>query len=164
MKKLFGIIMLLFSLVTFSQEKYPRIEKDSLGQEYIIMTTKQAMALDNNSDLLRLYEELGVDIYNYDNSCIKVVDGQNKIIGLLNLELKNLKEQLTVKDEKILVLQKQIADYIMKVGILEAEVSNRKELVVEKDKQIRGLKTKMIIGGVGCTVVIGGLIFAILSK
>ena len=33
MKKIFTLIMLLFTLVSFSQGKYPRIEKDSLGQD-----------------------------------------------------------------------------------------------------------------------------------
>lgn len=164
MKKIFTLIMLLFTLVSFSQGKYPRIEKDSLGQDVVVMTIKQAMALDNNSDLLKLYEELGVDIYNYDNSCIKVIDGQNKTISLLNLEVKNLKEQLSIKDEKIEVMQKQIADYIIKVGLLEEQLINRNEVVTEKNKQIKGLKTKMIIGGIGCTIVIGGLLFALIAN
>lgn len=164
MKKILTILMMILSITMFSQEKYPRIEKDSLGQEVVVMTIKQAMSLDNNSDLLKLYEELGVDIYNYDISCIKVVDGQNKLIATLNLEIKNLKEQIDTKDQKIDNLQRQITDYVIKVGVLESEVKNRNDLVTVKDKQIKGLRTKMIIGGVGATIVIGGLIFGLLAN
>ena len=163
MKKILILLTCLFSISMFSQGLYPRIEKDSLGQEVVVMTTKQAMMLDNNSDLLRLYEQLGVDVNNYENSCIKVIDGQNKVIAILKLNVDNLKSQIDIKDEKVKTLQYQVADYIIKVGILEKEVYNRQSLADEKSKQLRKLKTKMIFGGVGGGLIIIGLVAALVA-
>lgn len=167
MKKLFILLTFLFSISMFSQggtaPTYPRIEKDSTGQDVVVMTIKQAMKLDNNSDLLRLYEQLGIDMNNYENSCIKVIDDQNKVIATLKLEINNLKSQIFIKDEKILTLQKELADYVIKVTILEKEVNNRQSLADERAKQLTKLKTKMIFGGIGGGVIIIGLVAAIIA-
>lgn len=165
MKKIAILILTLFNISMYSQvEKYPRIEKDSLGQEIVVMTIKQAMILDNNSDLLKLYEQLGVDVNNYDNSCIKVIDGQNKVISTLNLNLNNLKDQILIKDEKIKTLQSKVTDYIMKVSILDKQALLNDSILNEKNKQLRSLKTKMVIGGVGTGAIIVGLVVLLISR
>lgn len=165
MKKICILLLSLFSISIYSQvEKYPRMEKDSLGQEVVIMTIKQAMKLDNNSDLLKLYEQLGVDVNNYESSCIKVIDGQNKIISTLNLNLNNLKEQVLIKDDKIKTLQNTITDYIMKISILDKQALLNDSILNEKNKQLRNLKTKMVIGGVGTGAIIVGLVVLLISK
>lgn len=166
MKKLIFIIMtLMISLSTFAQNGlYPKIEKDSLGNSVIIMTIKQAMVLDNNSDLLKLYEQLGVDVENYDNSCLKVIDQQGKLISILNIDIATLKSRIDVKDEKIITLQSEVADYVIKNNILNEMVNNRQALVGERDKQITKLKTKLIIGGIGGGAIIIGLITLLITR
>ena len=52
MRKLFIILMTLTFTTMFSQVtqqiRYPRFEKDSLGQKVVIMTIPQALKLNNN--------------------------------------------------------------------------------------------------------------------
>ncbi len=163
MKKLLILLTCLFSISMFSQGGiYPRIEKDSLGQEFVVMTVKQAMTLDNNSDLLRLYEQLGVDVDNYENSCIKVINDQDKVIATLKLDVNNLKGQIAIKDEKIKTLQGEIADHVLKEAILKEQGQARQEIIDENTKQLRKLKTKMVVGGLGGGLIIIGLVAAIL--
>lgn len=46
--------------------------------------------------------------------------------------------------------------------ILEDEVANRQKVIDEKNLQIRKIKTKMVVGGIGGGAAIVGLVLAIL--
>ena len=162
MKRLLILFSLLLTLTSFSQIDYPQYTIDSLGQNVIIMTIPQAMRLDNNSELLNLFEKLNSQLGEYDSICIKVITDKEKVISVQKLEILKLKESLTNKDIQIKNLQDQIAKYVIRVGILEQEVENRQSVISEKDLQIRGLKTKMIFGGIGGGVAIIGLVLGLI--
>jgi uncharacterized protein (DUF3084 family) len=126
------------------------------------MTIPQAMRLDNNSELLGLFEKLNSQLGEYDSVCVRVITDKEKVIAVQKLEITKLKESLNNKDVQIKNLQNQISKYIITIGILEQEVENRNSVISEKDLQIRGLKTKMIFGGIGGGTIIIGLILGLI--
>ena len=165
MKKLFTILMTLIFTTMFSQVtpkiKYPRFEKDSLGQKVVIMTIPQAMKLNNNSNILGKFEELQAEMQDYENVCIKVVNEKDEVITKLNVVVTKQDQQLVIKDDKIKALQEEIIGWMQKNQVLQTEVVNRQKVIDEKDKQLSRLKTKMVVGGIGGSVVIIGLVLAV---
>lgn len=160
------ISLLTFMLFTFTLSaqsiEYPRYEVDSLGQKVIVLTIEQAQKLDNNSDLLLLLEKYAQQIAEYDSICVKTVNDKQKVIDLQKIEIKTLKENLAVKDKEIENLQKRVNDYILKETFWTEQMKLKEETISIKDEQIRGLKTKMIFGGVGGGVAIIGLILGLI--
>ena len=58
MKKILITMMLvLSSVLAFSQTDYTRIETDSLGKKVVVMTIEQAQKIDNNLEILQLMEK-----------------------------------------------------------------------------------------------------------
>lgn len=167
MKKLFTIIMLLFFTTMFSQFtkeiKYPRFEIDSLGQKVIVMTIPQAMKLNNNSNILEKFEKLQAEMQDYEDICIKVINDKDVVISKLNVVISKQDGQLVVKDEKINALQEEIIGWMQRNKVLEKEVINRQSVIDEKNKQLSRLKTKMVVGGIGGSVIIIGLVLSVIG-
>ena len=165
MRKLFIILMTLTFTTMFSQVtqkiKYPRFEVDSLGQKVVIMTIPQAMKLNNNSNILGKFEQLQAEMQDYENMCIKVVNEKDEVITKLNIVITKQDGQLLIKDEKIKALQGEIIEWMQKNQILQTEVTNRQKVIDEKNSQLSRLKTKMVVGGIGGSVVIIGLVLAV---
>jgi len=167
MKKLFTIIMLLFFTTMFSQFtkeiKYPRFEIDSLGQKVIVMTIPQAMKLNNNSNILEKFEKLQAEMQDYEDICVKVINDKDVVISKLNVVISKQDGQLVVKDEKINALQEEIIGWMQRNQVLEKEVINRQSVIDEKNKQLSRLKTKMVVGGIGGSVIIIGLVLSVIG-
>jgi hypothetical protein len=166
MKKLFTILMtLIFATTMFSQVtpkiKYPKFEVDSLGQKVVIMTIPQALKLNNNSNILGKFELLQAEMQDYENICLKVINEKDEVIAKLDVVITKQDGQLLVKDEKIKALQGEIIEWMQKNQILQTEVANRQKVIDEKNSQLSRLKTKMVVGGIGGSVVIVGLVLAV---
>jgi hypothetical protein len=168
MKKILTILILMFTIFSFAQDvkkiEYPRYVIDSTGQKVVQMSIAQAMKLDNNSDLLALFEQLGVEMGNLDSVCIKVINDKNLVISSQKVEIMGLKEHLAIKDQEIKVLQNESFAYVKKIVLLEEQVGVQKDIVVEKNIQIRGLKTKMVFGGIIGGVIITTLTYLLIVK
>jgi len=167
MKKLFTLLMTLVFTTMFSQVtqkiKYPRFEVDSLGQKVIVMTIPQAMKLNNNSNILEKFEQLQAEMQDYENICIKVINEKDEVIAKLDVVITKQDSQLVKKDEKINALQQEIIGWMQKNQVLQTEVVNRQNVIDEKNKQLGRLKTKMVVGGIGGSVVIIGLVLSVLG-
>jgi uncharacterized protein (DUF3084 family) len=159
-----GLVLSLSAYSQYSQPKieYPRYETDSLGQQVLVMTIEQAQSLDNGTDLLGLLQKLNTQMGDYDSVCVKVINDKEQVIASQKMEIKKLKESLTNKDEQIASLQGEVAAYLKKILILESEVVNRQKVIDEKNLQIRKMKTKMVVGGLGGGVAIIGLILGLI--
>ena len=167
MKKLFTLLMTLVFTTMFSQVtqkiKYPRFEVDSLGQKVIVMTIPQAMKLNNNSNILEKFEQLQAEMQDYENICVKVINEKDEVIAKLDVVITKQDSQLVKKDEKINALQQEIIGWMQKNQVLQTEVVNRQKVIDEKNKQLGRLKTKMVVGGIGGSVVIIGLVLSVLG-
>jgi len=167
MKKLFTILMTLFLTTMFSQVtpeiKYPRFDVDSLGQKVIIMTIPQAMKLNNNSNILVKFEKLQAEMKDYEDVCVKVIDEKDKVIAKLDDVITKQDGQLVVKDDKIKALQGEILGWMEKNGALEKQLANRQQVIDEKDKQLKRIKFKMVVGGVGGAAIIIPLVLKVVG-
>ena len=157
MKFLLTLIAILFFSAAFSQD-YPRIEKDSLNNDIVIMTIEQAQKLDNISDLINLYKSLDNDCTQQEVICLQVINDKEKVIASHKLEIANLTVYNSTKENEIIILQAQVNEYINNNSILALEVNNRQAIINERDLRIKHLKSKMIFGGAG-----GGLILIALT-
>lgn len=167
MRKLFIILMTLTFTTMFSQVtqqiRYPRFEKDSLGQKVVIMTIPQALKLNNNSNILGKFEQLQAEMQDYENVCIKVVNEKDEVITKLNVVVTKQDQQLVIKDDKIKALQGEILTWMEKNKVLESQLANRQEVIDEKDKQIKKLKLKMVVGGIGSAAIIIPLVLKVVG-
>lgn len=166
MKRILAILtFLIFSLSAYSQIDYPRFETDSLGQKVVLMTIEQAQKLDNNSDLLALFEKMNSDIINYDSICIKVVNEKEEIINMQSIQISKLKEALNNKDAQISNLQKTIENKDKSILILEKTLENKDKEINLHLGEIKRVKTKTLVGGlIGGTSIIGLIIALIAIK
>lgn len=162
MKKILLLMaFLVMSVFVNAQIDYPRFETDSLGQQVVVMTVQQAQQLDNNSELLLLFEGLNAKMMENDSICIKVINDKDYVISTQKLEISKLKESLNTKDEKIKTLQSEIDKHNEKVAILEAQLLNRNQMIELKDRKINSLKLKMGIGGGLSGLAIIGLVLGL---
>jgi SMC interacting uncharacterized protein involved in chromosome segregation len=168
MKKFLSLMVgLVLSLSAYSQYSpakidYPKFETDSNGQQVLVMTIEQAQALDNSTDLLALLEKQSTQIGSYDSICVKVINDKEQVIASQKMEIAKLKESINNKDLQIKALQGEVAAYLKKILILEEQVANRQQVIDEKNLQLRKMKTKMVVGGLGGGVAIIGLILGLL--
>lgn len=162
MKYTLAFLLMFCTSFLFSQLSYPRYEIDSLGQKIVLMTIEQAQALDNNSDLLKLFENLDTQLSDYDEICIRVIGQKDAVIAAQDIQMKTLKESLYNKDSVIVNLQLSLAKTEAKVQSLERELLKKDdEINLHKDELVR-VKTNMWIGGSTSTLAIIGLIIGII--
>ncbi len=163
MRKLLALIMLMFTTLAFSQRKeidYPRYEVDSLGQKVVVITVRQAMILDNNSDLLILLKKQVVEMNEYEDICVKVINDKEVVISKMTVQISKLEKDLVVKDDKIKILQDEILALVAKLKLSDEQLTNRDDVIKTMNKQMSKLKTKMIIGGIGGGIIIVALVLS----
>lgn len=163
MRKLLALIMLMFTTLAFSQRKeidYPRYEVDSLGQKVVVITVRQAMILDNNSDLLILLKKQVVEMNEYEDMCVKVINDKEVVISKMTIQISKLEKDLVVKDDKIKILQDEILALVAKLKLSDEQLTNRDDVIKTMNKQMSKLKTKMIIGGIGGGIIIVALVLS----
>lgn len=157
------LIGIMLTLPIFSQKiEYPKYDIDSNGQQIVLMTIEQVQKLDNATDLVKLLEELNVNIGSYDSICIQAINDKEQVISSQKIEINILKNIIKNGNEQITSLQNQIIAYEKKVKITEEQLLITNQIVNEKDKQIKKLKAKMIVGGVSGGAAIIALILVII--
>jgi len=163
MKFLLTFISVLFFATAFSQE-YPRIEKDSLDNDVMVLTIEQAQRVDNDLELLNLYKSLDDECAKQESVYVQVVNDKDAVIASLKLEKTALIEFAENKVAQITVLQNQINEYRNNNSILKAQVDKKQEVINEKDLQIGILKSKFKWTGIGATAIITVLTTLLLIK
>jgi len=163
MKFLLTFISVLFFTVAFSQE-YPRIEKDSLNNDVMVLTIDQAQKLDNDLDLLNLYKSLDDECAKQESVYVQVVNDKDAVIASQKLEISALIEYSENKAAQITVLQNQVNEYKNNNSILQAQVDNRQKVIGEKDLQIGILKSKFRWTGISAVAIITVLTTLLIIK
>lgn len=162
MKKLLTVILTIFSLMSFSQIEYPRIETDSLGRKVVVMTIEQAQKIDNNFEIIALLTRQGSECDSLNMAYLKVIDNQGRQISLLELDVKKLKEQITDKDSQIVNLQTRLANKEKENKLCEDQKINDKAEIDLLKKEVKKQKAQKVIGFiVGVAGVIGGVLLII---
>ena len=166
MKKILMILaFLMITLSSYSQIDYPRFETDSIGNKIVLLTIEQAQQLDNNTDLLVLFEKLNSDISSYDNICVRVVNEKDQVINEQTLQISKLKEALLNKDEQITNLQKTNDAQSRDIISLKKSLVNKDDEINLHLGEIKRVKTKSLIGGIlGGSSIIALIIALIVIK
>jgi len=164
MKNLLLVLLTFFAISTSAQIQYPRMEVDSLGQAIVIMTIEQAQELDNNTDLLNLFEKLDGELGKYDEVCLRVIGQKDAVIAIQDIEIKKLKESLVNKDEQITKLQREIILNEEKSASYQRELTKKDEEIELHKKEITRVKRNTILGGSISSVGVIGLIIALIIK
>jgi hypothetical protein len=154
MRKILFILFALFSVTSYSQDYYI-VNDDTLG---IIITIDQAQKIDNDYELLELYQGLDMS----DTVYIKIIDEQEKEITTLKLSNEKLKEVSRDKTVVIDKLNSKIEIYEENQTLCKEKLDNKDEIIESKDKIIRKLKIQKFIGGIGGGVIIATLVAIIL--
>lgn len=149
MKKFIFVFLAVLALKSFSQTGYPKFDIDSTGQKLVVLTVEQAQALDNNTDLLFMFEKLNNQLGKHDSICLKVVNEKEKVIASQTIQINNLKEALHNKDQQIIKLQAIITEFTRKSENFEQELKNKNEEIGLHKKEIRRVKRNYLIGGIG---------------
>jgi len=162
MKKfLLLIILLMCSAYGYSQITYPRFAKDSLGQRIVLLTIKQAQALDNQTDLLVLFKKLDQQIGLYDSACIKVVNEKDAVIASQTLQINTLNEIIEVKNNESIVFEKSINNLKEQIREYKQETQNDKISIDLYLKEIKSSKWKYGASG-GVLGIAAGIIIGII--
>lgn len=163
MKNLLLIFTFLISLTSFSQNKYPKIEKDSLGNKIVILTYEQAQKIDNAYELLNLLEKSGAECDSLNVSYLKVIDKLEKQVLLLETDIKLYKQQVIDKDGQISNLSQRLTNCESDVKLANDQIKLRDSQIVLLNNEISTIKTKRNIAyGVGIGGTILGILIAIL--
>jgi hypothetical protein len=159
------LAFLMITLSSYSQIDYPRFETDSIGNKIVLLTIEQAQQLDNNTDLLVLFEKLNSDISSYDNICVRVVNEKDQVINEQTLQISKLKEALLNKDEQITNLQKTNDAQNRDIISLKKSLVNKDDEINLHLGEIKRVKTKSLIGGIlGGSSIIALIIALIVIK
>lgn len=166
MNKLLLIFLMMISFISISQEiEYPRYDIDSLGQKVVVMTIEQAQKLDNNTDILEIFNKLDMSTTEFDSVCIKTINDKNVVISNQKVLIEKLNENSQTKDSAIKALQKQVVEYQLNKTLLQDEVNNLTERLKISDKSNRKMKNRMIIGGgIGGLAIVGLIVGILLIK
>ena len=162
-KNIILILCVSFSFTVLGQSTYPVFDKDSLGNDVIVMTVEQAQKLDNLTDLLFWFEKLNLEVAEYDSICLKIISAKDKLIMEQYVQINNLKEAVDNKNTQIFELKEMLLNREEAIVSLEAQLDNSKEIENIYKKEIHSLKTKMLIGGSIGGISLIGLILGIIA-
>ncbi len=164
MKKFLLVIFLIMcSAYSYAQIRYPKFATDSLGQKIVLLTIKQAQALDNQTDLLVLFKKMNQQIGSYDSTCIQVVNEKDVVIAKQTLQINTLNESLLVKTKQYTLQQKSISNLQEQIKSYKKESENDKISIDLYIKEIKKSKWKYGAGG-GAVGIAVGLIIGIIAQ
>ena len=164
MKKfLLAIFLIMCSAYSYAQIRYPKFATDSLGQKIVLLTIKQAQALDNQTDLLVLFKKMNQQIGSYDSTCIQVVNEKDVVIAKQTLQINTLNESLLAKNKQYALQQESISNLQEQIKSYKKESENDKISIDLYIKEIKKSKWKYGAGG-GAVGIAVGLIIGIISQ
>lgn len=139
MKKfLFTLILFLSTFILKAQvsdlPKYYVVDKDTLG---IVLTIEQVQKLDNDVELLELFKKLQLDCENLTTHYVKIINGLEEKVALMEVSMKDLNNKSKEQDDLINNLKKQITNCEKDKALCDSIVKN-------KDGEIKTLKGEIV--------------------
>jgi predicted RNase H-like nuclease (RuvC/YqgF family) len=152
----------MFTFLGTSQIHYPILDKDSLGNKIVVISYEQAQKVDNNLELLELLEKAGAECDSLNMSYIKVIDEYKRQVGLFEIDVRKLKEQLLDKDSQISNLQTRLSNTEQLNSDCETQKGLKDEEIKTLKSDLKKMKCRRNIGyGVGVFGVIAGTLIVI---
>ena len=103
MKKFLFTLILFFFIFNLKAQvsnlpKYYVVDKDTVG---IILTVEQVQKLDNDVELLELFKKLQLDCENVTTHYIKIINGLEEKVVLMEVSIKDLNNKSKEQDDLI---------------------------------------------------------------
>jgi hypothetical protein len=155
-------LLMIFSASVFGQTEYPCFKTDSVGQKLVIMTIEQAQSLDNNTDLIPLFEKMTGQISQVDSSCIKTIEDKDRIIDSQSKQVKSQKDLLDNKKIEIENINLQLLNCKATEDTYKKELENKNKEIDLHLGQINKLKGRIFVGG-GIGVIVGLVVGLLVS-
>jgi predicted RNase H-like nuclease (RuvC/YqgF family) len=140
---------------TLNLPKYYIVDNDTIG---VIMSIEQCQRLDHNTELLELYRKMSIDCDNVEKSYIIVINKLGDKIAILEVDIKNLKNQNDLQRDMIGNLQNQIEDYKKKDQLNNQELSNKDQIISGLKSDLRKQKMKTALGFGGTVLATVGFV------
>jgi len=140
MKKfLFTLILFLSTFILKAQvsdlPKYYVVDKDTVG---IVLTVEQVQKLDNDVELLELFKKLQLDCENLTTHYVKIINGLEEKIVLMEVSIKDLNNKSKEQDDLINNLKKQITNCETDKALCDSILKNKNnEITVLKGEIVK---------------------------
>lgn len=164
MKRILLIFTLLISYISISQD-LPRLETDSLGRKYVILSYEQAQKVDNTFELVLLLEKAGTECDSTVLSYIKVVDKLERGIAEMDAVITLYKGQIIDKNNQISNLTERLRNSESDWRLCDEQIKTKNSQIELLNGEISDLKTKRNIAyGAGVLGIIIGVLVAIVTN
>ena len=138
--------MIGFSQTTFVKEDLPQYfvqNGDTIG---ILMTVEQVQKLDNNSELLGLFEKLSIKCDSLDTYYIGVINKMNDKIAILNVKTTKQDEAMKKQDDMVKDVKAQLTNALLRLSLCEQQRSNDSTIILGLKRDLTKAKVKGIAG------------------
>jgi hypothetical protein len=163
MKTILTIILTFVSILGIGQNlpKYHIVNGDTIG---IILSTEQVQKLDNNTELMYIYERMILDAQTLDFYYIEVIKDMSQKIDLLSLKILNSDSIINQQELAIDILQKMVDNREIDSKLCNKQRENDALIIKKLEKKIRNDKWKKFVSwGVG-GLATAGIIISIILK
>ena len=147
-------------LPTFETSDFPRYVVDSAsGTRCVLFTLSQAQKLDNDEELLRLYQLLHTSADSLIKALVFKIKVSDTEVAFLKLKITELEKVNASQNALITNLKEQIADYKQNVALANQQLGLKDEQLKNLKKEVRRQKGLKWVGyGVGLAGMIGALL------
>lgn len=139
-------VMLGFSQTPFVKEDLPQYfvqNEDTIG---ILLTIEQVQKLDNNSELLSLFEKLSIKCDSLDTYYVGVINNMNDKITILDLKVAKQDEAMKKQDDMVKDLKAKVANALLRLDLCEQQISNDSLIIKGLKQDLTKSKVKNIVG------------------
>jgi len=139
-------VMLGFSQTSFVKADLPQYyvqNGDTIG---ILLTIEQVQKLDNNTELLGLFEKLSIKCDSLDTYYVGVINSMNDKITILNYKVTKQDEAMKKQDDMVKDLKLQVANAIFRLELCEQQRNNDSTIIKGLKQDLTKAKVKGIAG------------------
>ena len=150
MNKIITLLFILFtSLYSYSQVKYPFIQKSLDGKtiEYVF-SSEQANKVNNTIDILNALDSIVANFEIKDSAMVKIIDNNGNVLSNLKLIIDNDRKIIANRNETIRILLDDADKYVKQIKKQDATIITQK-------KKIENMNTALWIS---IPIAIGSLI------
>lgn len=122
--------------------KYFIVDNDTIG---IILSVDQAQKIDNDLEILNLFETLSLECDSLDTYYVKIINGLDEIILVHEVKIKNLMDKNKIQGEEILKLKTMIAYRETQLEISNYQKTNDSIRIKILEEDISKLKKKNVV-------------------
>lgn len=163
MKKTFLLSLLTFFTITL----FGQINKKDLPQYFIqngdtigiILTIEQVQKLDNDVELLNMFELLSIKCDSLDKHYVKVINDLNDVVALKEISITNLTKQNSTFSSQVEKLKSAVSMKESQLKLCEEQRSNDSISIALLKKDLRKAKVKNIVSWSSTGIVSGVAIF-----